>query len=172
MNGILYCVTSTIASGQTIAAGTNVVATTIRNNRDQLAFYGLASIAGDTTQAQSNNAAGIYTEDAARAIRKMLGVDETPELIADVTTEEDLTTITINKVAGQSLMVYEFESHNGLYFNRGSSAADFGGSGNNIISNNVDGFITDVYSFKLNQYRSTTTLIPSGTRIKIYGVRI
>lgn len=38
------------------------------------AFYGLAKAAGDTTQSQSNNAIGTYTEDAKTAIRSMLGV--------------------------------------------------------------------------------------------------
>lgn len=36
-------------------------------------FYGLAKAAGDTTQSQSNNAVGNYTEDAKSAISEMLG---------------------------------------------------------------------------------------------------
>lgn len=38
-------------------------------------FYGLAKAAGDTTQAQSNNAAGTYTDNAKTAIKSMLGVE-------------------------------------------------------------------------------------------------
>lgn len=38
------------------------------------AFYGLAKAAGDTTQSQSSNPVGTYTEDAKAAIRSMLGV--------------------------------------------------------------------------------------------------
>ena len=36
-------------------------------------FYGLAKSAGDTTQSQSSNAVGTYTEDAKSAISEMLG---------------------------------------------------------------------------------------------------
>ena len=35
-------------------------------------FYGLAKAAGDTTQSQSSNAVGTYTEDAKSAISEML----------------------------------------------------------------------------------------------------
>lgn len=37
------------------------------------AFYGLAKAAGDTTQSQSSNAVGTYTEEAKSAISEMLG---------------------------------------------------------------------------------------------------
>jgi len=36
-------------------------------------FYGLAKASGDTTQSQSSNAVGTYTEDAKSAISEMLG---------------------------------------------------------------------------------------------------
>ena len=36
-------------------------------------FYGLAKAAGDTTQSQSSNAVGVYTEDAKSKISEMLG---------------------------------------------------------------------------------------------------
>ena len=39
------------------------------------AFYGLAKAAGDTTQAQSDNAVGAYTDEAKAAIQAMLGID-------------------------------------------------------------------------------------------------
>lgn len=49
-------------------------------------FYGLAKAAGDTTQSQSSNAAGIYTNEAKIAIQKMLGIYEAPwELIREDT---------------------------------------------------------------------------------------
>ena len=49
-------------------------------------FYGLAKAAGDTTQSQSSNAVGTYTEDAKVAIQKMLGIYEAPwELIREDT---------------------------------------------------------------------------------------
>ena len=53
-------------------------------------FYGLAKAAGDATQAQSSNAAGIYTDDAKIAIQKMLGIYEPPyELVNDFTLDEE-----------------------------------------------------------------------------------
>ena len=38
-------------------------------------FYGLAKAAGDTTQSQSDNAVGTYTDDAKTAIKSMIGVN-------------------------------------------------------------------------------------------------
>lgn len=41
-------------------------------NQHEATFYGLAKVAGDTTQSQSSNAVGTYTEDAKSAISEML----------------------------------------------------------------------------------------------------
>lgn len=46
---------------------------------DVATFYGLAKAAGDTTQSSSNNALGVYTEEAKAAIQEMLGI---PDLIS------------------------------------------------------------------------------------------
>lgn len=43
---------------------------------DKATFYGLALAAGDTTQSQSLNAVGTYTDTAKTAIQTMLGIDE------------------------------------------------------------------------------------------------
>lgn len=49
-------------------------------------FYGLAKVSGDTTQSISNNAVGLYTDDAKVAIQKMLGIYDAPwELIIEDT---------------------------------------------------------------------------------------
>ena len=48
------------------------------------AFYGLAKAAGDTTQSQSSNAVGTYTEEAKTAIRTMLGIETLSEIISAV----------------------------------------------------------------------------------------
>ena len=40
------------------------------------AFYGLAEAAGDTTQSQSSNVLGQYTDEAKAAIRTMFGLDD------------------------------------------------------------------------------------------------
>lgn len=42
-------------------------------NQSKATFYGLAKAAGDTTQSQSSNAVGNYTEDAKSKISEMLG---------------------------------------------------------------------------------------------------
>lgn len=50
------------------------------------AFYGLAKVAGDSTQSASSNAVGTYTDAAKIAIQKMLGIYEAPwELIKEET---------------------------------------------------------------------------------------
>ena len=39
-------------------------------------FYGLACAAGDTTQSESSNPVGQYTDEAKAAIRAMLGMSD------------------------------------------------------------------------------------------------
>lgn len=48
-------------------------------------FYGLASAAGDTTQKNSDNAVGTYTENAKTAIQTMLGVEAVGLAVQNVT---------------------------------------------------------------------------------------
>lgn len=47
-------------------------------------FYGLAKAAGDTTQSQSDNAIGTYTNEAKSAIQTMLGVEPGTTLVETV----------------------------------------------------------------------------------------
>ena len=54
------------------ATSTNVPISPYRQHES--VFYGLAKAAGDTTQSQSSNAVGTYTEEAKSAIKSMLGV--------------------------------------------------------------------------------------------------
>ena len=55
-------------------------------------FYGLAKASGDTTQSQSSNAVGTYTEDAKKAIRDMIGARSKEwGLIAEETVTTDDT---------------------------------------------------------------------------------
>lgn len=49
-------------------------------NQHKAAFYGLAKAAGDTTQSQSNNAVGTYTDEAKAAIQNMLDVPSNAEV--------------------------------------------------------------------------------------------
>lgn len=62
------------ASASHAKAGTDQYRPITPSTEDAATFYGLAKAAGDTTQAQSSNAVGTYTEEAKTAIRSMLGV--------------------------------------------------------------------------------------------------
>ena len=72
-NGMLYPVIPTEAN---IKGGTTTNKPITPFRQHISAFYGLAKAAGDTTQSQSSNAVGVYTEEAKTAIRTMLGLEE------------------------------------------------------------------------------------------------
>ena len=87
-----YGVTSNTAGRLYIAAATD---NTIKSGSDPFqpvvpvrqhvaTFYGFAKAAGDTTQSQSDNAVGAYTDTAKSKIQTMLGIDN---LIAPVETD-------------------------------------------------------------------------------------
>lgn len=64
---------STFESGTSeIKAGTTSYRPITPQHQHESTFYGLAKAAGDTTQSQSQNAVGTYTEDAKLAIRNMI----------------------------------------------------------------------------------------------------
>lgn len=60
-----------------IRAGTNeyIFRPVTPTYQHQSVFYGLAKAAGDTTQSQSSNAVGAYTDGAKTAIHTMLGIN-------------------------------------------------------------------------------------------------
>ena len=64
-------------SDATIKYGYNSNSPITPNKQHQAAFYGLAKAAGDTTQSESPNAVGQYTESAKSAISQMLNAPET-----------------------------------------------------------------------------------------------
>lgn len=70
------------AQGNDVKNGTHGYRPITPSMQDASAFYGLAKAAGDTTQSQSSNAVGTYTEEAKTAIRTMLGLD-TASLVAE-----------------------------------------------------------------------------------------
>lgn len=82
-NGVLRINASTEALTK---AGTNSYKPIVPQYQHSATFYGLAKSAGDTTQSQSSNAVGTYTEEAKIAIQKMLGIYQAPwELIREDT---------------------------------------------------------------------------------------
>ena len=69
-NGILSIDGVTSAA---VKAGTDSGHPITSNHNHEVAFYGLAKAAGDTTQSASSNAVGAYTNDAKVKIRNMIG---------------------------------------------------------------------------------------------------
>lgn len=59
------------ASSANVKTGTNIYKPITPHIEHEATFYGLAKSAGDTTQSQSSNAVGSYTEDAKSAISEM-----------------------------------------------------------------------------------------------------
>ena len=83
------------ANDSRVKAGVNGNNPIVPSNQHASAFYGIAKAAGDTTQSQSSNPVGTYTEEAKISIQKMLGLYREWELIADVTVEEDSVQVDI-----------------------------------------------------------------------------
>lgn len=61
------------ATANHIKIGTEQYRAIVPYSQHESTFYGLAKAAGDTTQSQSSNTIGTYTNDAKSAIRTMLG---------------------------------------------------------------------------------------------------
>lgn len=210
-----------------IKSGTNTFYPITASNQHESTFYGLAKASGDTTQSQSSNAVGTYTEEAKQAIREMLGIpNPNGELIADITTEEDLASLWIDtSLDGQpfelskailiitappattgvkdtlygqfrykdlndnsisdsfSAMSYQsatgslvvrgvFDTYNGcmpITFSIISTQST--GSSEYIRSMPKTDIAKCLTGFRIYQY-STHTLVPSGTNIKLYGIRV
>lgn len=68
------------ATSSDIKAGAHSYRQPAVNRQHESTFYGLAKAAGDLTQAESENAVGVYTDAAKIAIRAMLGVPSTEDI--------------------------------------------------------------------------------------------
>ena len=75
--GFLYVTPPTTAE---IKAATDTKHSVTPSTVKEAVFYGLAKSAGDTTQSQSNNSVGTYTNEAKTSIRNMLGVPATTDI--------------------------------------------------------------------------------------------
>lgn len=64
------------ASDSLVKSGTNAYAPIVPSNQHSSTFYGLAKASGDTTQSQSDNPVGTYTDEAKASIKNMLGVED------------------------------------------------------------------------------------------------
>lgn len=70
-DGTIY----TVAAGSSmIQSATHGYAPIVPFHQHESTFYGLAKVAGDTTQSQSSNAVGTYTNEAKAAIKAMLDI--------------------------------------------------------------------------------------------------
>lgn len=213
------------AGDTTIKNGVSTYTPIVPQHQHKSVFYGLAKAAGDTTQSQSSNAVGTYTEDAKIAIQKMLGLYREWELIADATVEEDSVQVDIvtdgngqpfeltemfarvwlqpsttganDYVTAQNLLIFDngvegaTEAPTKRYMANGVStfmeyvsklicginySLGSSGIGANATAtvDKISGNYNNIKSyrgFRLRQYRSSTTLIPAGTNIKLYGIR-
>ncbi len=73
------------AAENEIKSGTGGYKPITPDREHQATFYGLAKAAGDTTQSQSNNAVGTYTNEAKAAIQSMLNVPSKTDTQLDTT---------------------------------------------------------------------------------------
>ena len=90
--------TTWVASSDQIKAGMEVYRPIMPTRQHEATFYGLAKAAGDTTQSQSDNAVGTYTDAAKTAIQTMLGVPSTSAItVSDV--QINNASIINNKIA-------------------------------------------------------------------------
>lgn len=74
-----------------VKAGTDQSRPIVPNVQHESTFYGLAKAAGDTTQSQSDNSVGTYTDSAKTAIKNMLGVIDGGGTISETITGTDPT---------------------------------------------------------------------------------
>lgn len=213
-----------VASAAEVKAGSVSSAYIAPSVEDAASFFGLAKAAGDTSQSASSNTVGNYTDAAKQAIRQMLGLPKNvyAELIADVTTTEDLTQLIINTdINGDSFALrkariylkaphsttgsnsniaadfqrdlddrylnigtvqlpasstryafYDYEGFGAYYKAEFYTTTGWGNTGTfgGAIAN--PGYSSNyMRSFKLSRFNDTSTLIPSGSRIIIYGIR-
>lgn len=64
------------ATTNAIKQGNGTFKSIVASKQHEAVFYGMAKAAGDTTQSQSNNVVGTYTDAAKTAIQRMLGVTD------------------------------------------------------------------------------------------------
>ena len=92
--------------------------------------------------------------------------------ITDVASVHSFPTMRMFSANG-SLHCYEFEAFpGGLYFNRGYVSSGFNSTSGGQSSMPLDKLVKSVTAIAVKQYNASATLIPSGTRIIIIGIRI
>lgn len=220
---VLYVRTPTDAN---VKAGTSAQHSITPEKQHAATFYGLAKAAGDTSQSASENAVGAYTDEARKAIKKMLGIYDEWELIADVTVGEDSAAFVIDTdIEGQGFALSQMlvriwlnPATTGQNDNVGTTSLGVNAAGADVNANSIlvryvgggaatymelkyelvcgaslantsaaalpqsTAYLSKATSaaddiayyrgFRLKQQSASTSLIPSGSIVKIYGIRI
>ena len=86
-------VTTNKATSAQIKKGEQQYSPIVSYNQHESAFYGLAKAAGDTTQKDSANAVGTYTDNAKSAIRQMIGSEDALTKSYNVLLDTTITTV-------------------------------------------------------------------------------
>lgn len=82
-----------MATAANVKAGTENTRPIASNLTRNVAFYGLAKAAGDSTQSASSNAIGLYTETAMQKVQEMLGIVVLTQAEYDALTVKSPSTI-------------------------------------------------------------------------------
>lgn len=107
-----------------LGSGSSVVVPTGVQHKS--VFYGLAKASGDTTQSQSDNAVGTYTNEAKASIQAMLGVPSSDDVVSDV--KINTSSVVSNGVAtipignSETYGVFKTDSANGIFSDNGTLA--------------------------------------------------
>ena len=136
------------ATDEQIKAGAQQYKPIVSSNQHAAAFYGLAKAAGDTTQANSDNAVGTYTDGAKSAIRTMIGAAAASDIPSVPVTAVQVngTSIVSNGVANvpiatdSSLGVVSIMNGGGIYINPANGAITTSSASSTNIKQGTDIF--------------------------------
>lgn len=110
---------TTFPSDAQLKSGSSNYRVITPTNQHKSVFYGLAKASGDTTQSESNNAVGIYTDEAKASIQSMLGVAN----------KADILIVHIGTIIDSTNKIYQIDN---TYTNIASALA----RGANVVINN------------------------------------
>ena len=143
------------ADSSLIKAGSNQHRPIVPQKQHESVFYGLAKSAGDSSQSESSNSVGTYTDAAKVAIQKMLGVYEAPfRLINTISITEATAKVYVNTDSnGDSFALKEV-----IIYLDSMTANGNGGTGGVCVNNDNNYYgIGKPYLYLGNMYMSTAT---------------
>lgn len=125
------------ASSTEIKDGTNYYRPIVPATQANSTFYGLAAAAGDTTQKNSSNAVGIYTDDAKSAIRSMIGAENGADLIKVQDTQPTDAMIWLPETPPSSVQVPTYSEFQALETTVGGKVSDVQVYGTSVVTSGV-----------------------------------